>query len=136
MNIFSRFTGFAVVVVVAGFAAGSGHWAAVAQAQPSQAAATTTAAASTVTAAGITLRSVSVTLPGSDRMFPGDADAEAINNNCLACHSAGMVLNQPNLTRAVWQQEVEKMRGQYKAPVDETDVPAIVAYLASHKGVK
>jgi hypothetical protein len=47
-----------------------------------------------------------------------------------------MVLNQPNLTRADWQQEVEKMRTLYKAPVDEADEPAIVAYLASHKGTK
>jgi hypothetical protein len=93
-----------------------------------------TPAPSSVTAAGITLRSVSVELPSSDRMFSGDKDAEAINNNCLACHSAGMVLTQPALTRTAWQQEVEKMRGQYKAPVDEADVPAIVAYLASHKG--
>jgi hypothetical protein len=132
MHIFTRFTGFAAVVVVTGFAAGLGHWVAVARAQPP----TTAAAASTVTAAGVTLHSVSVEWPGSDRMFPGGADAEAINNNCMACHSAGMVLNQPNLTRAAWQQEVEKMRAQYKAPVDEKDVPAIVAYLASHKGVK
>jgi hypothetical protein len=119
----------AAVVALAGLAAGSGS--AAAQAQPSK-----TAAASTVTAAGVTLHSVSVELPNSDRMFPGGADAEAINNNCMACHSAGMVLNQPNLTRTAWQQEVEKMRAQYKAPVDEKDVPAIVAYLASHKGVK
>ena len=130
MHGFIRLTAFAVVVVVTGFAAGPGYRVAVAQAQPSR------TAVSTVTAAGVTLRSVSVEWPNSDRMFPGDADAEAINNNCLACHSVGMVLNQPNLTRVAWQQEVEKMRGQYKAPVDEKDVPAIVAYLESHKGVK
>lgn len=96
-----------------------------------------TAAPSTVAAAGvITLRSVSVDLPSSDRMFPGGADAAAINNNCLTCHSAGMILNQPSLSRTVWQQEVEKMRAQYKAPVAEADVPAIVAYLVEHKGMK
>ena len=39
-------------------------------------------------------------------------------------------------TKADLQQEVEKMRAQYKAPVAESDVPAIVAYLADHKGVK
>jgi hypothetical protein len=66
-------------------------------------------------------------------MFPGN-DADAINSNCLACHSAGMVLQQPALSRTAWQQEVEKMRSQYKAPVQESDVPAIVAYLAAHKG--
>jgi hypothetical protein len=101
-----------------------------ARAQQSQPA----AAPSTVSAAGITLHSVSIEFPNSDRMFPGGGDADAINNNCLACHSAGMVLNQPALTRSAWQQEVEKMRGQYKAPLDPADVPAIVAYLAAHKG--
>jgi hypothetical protein len=93
-------------------------------------------APSTVTAAGITLQSVTIELPSSDRLFPGDASAEAINNNCLACHSAGMVLNQPNLARAAWQAEVEKMRAQYKAPVDPADVPGIVAWLADHKGAR
>jgi hypothetical protein len=82
------------------------------------------------------LHSVSIELPASDRMFPGGSAADAINNNCLACHSAGMVFNQPNLTQAAWHAEVEKMRAQYKAPVDEHDVPAIVAWLASHKGAK
>jgi hypothetical protein len=84
-----------------------------------------------VTAAGITLRSVSVDLPDGDRSFPGGAAADAVNNNCLACHSAGMVLTQPRLSRAQWQAEVDKMRGTYKAPIDAADVPAIVDYLAN-----
>jgi hypothetical protein len=66
-------------------------------------------------------------------MFPGDTMADAINNNCLACHSAGMVLTQPALPRAEWQSEVEKMRSTYKAPVEESDVPAIVDYLVALK---
>lgn len=87
----------------------------------------------TVTAAGVTLRSVRFDFPASDRMFPGN-DADAINNNCLACHSAGMVLTQPRLPRDTWQLEVEKMRSQFKAPVAIEDVPVIVAYLANHHG--
>jgi hypothetical protein len=94
------------------------------------------AAPSTVSAAGITLQSVSVDLPNSDRTFSGGAEADAINNNCLTCHSVGMVLNQPALTRSAWQQEVDKMRAQYKAPLNEADLPAIVAYLAAHKGAQ
>jgi cytochrome c5 len=86
------------------------------------------AAPSMATGGGVTLHSVSTNFPDSDRLFPG-AGADAINNNCLACHSAGMVLTQPRLSRADWQAEVEKMRNVYKAPVDATDVPAIVAYL-------
>jgi hypothetical protein len=102
-------------------------------AQPAAAPAASTA--STVTGGGVTLHSVSTNFPDSDRLFPGPA-ADAINNNCLACHSAGMVLTQPRLSRADWQAEVEKMRSFYKAPVDATDVPAIVDYLVGLSSTK
>jgi hypothetical protein len=85
--------------------------------------------------AGVTLQSVNVTLPTGDRMFPGGAAADAINNNCVSCHSAGMVLNQPSLSRADWQGEVNKMRNVYKAPVADDDAAAIVDYLAKTKGL-
>jgi cytochrome c5 len=49
------------------------------------------------------LKSVSVELPTSDITFPGGAAADAINANCLSCHSAGMVLTQPNLAKAAWR---------------------------------
>jgi hypothetical protein len=90
-------------------------------------------AVGTVATAGVTLHSVKVSLPPGAEQFPG-ADAEAINNNCLACHSPSMVLTQPALTRETWQKEVDKMRQQFKAPVVETDIPAIVAWLTAHKG--
>ncbi len=86
-----------------------------------------------VTAGGVTLHSVSVALPPGDRLFPG-ADAQAINENCLACHSAGMILYQPAMTRAGWQAEVAKMQKTYKAPIVEADIPAIVDYLVRTKG--
>lgn len=91
-------------------------------------------APTTVTAAGITLTSVSVVSPGGAELFPGGAAAQATNASCLICHSADMVLNQPNLTTAAWQGEVIKMIHSYKAPISETDVPAIVNYLTSIKG--
>lgn len=84
----------------------------------------------------MTLKSASIDLPNGDRMFSGGAQAEAINNNCLACHSAGMVLNQPALPKAAWDTEVHKMINVYKAPVAKEDVPAIVDYLAATKGAK
>jgi cytochrome c553 len=80
----------------------------------------------------ITLKSVTVDLPDSDRTFLGPG-SDAINNNCLACHSADMVLNQPALPKSVWQAEVTKMIQNYKAPVSEEDVAAIVDYLAHMK---
>jgi cytochrome c553 len=82
------------------------------------------------------LESVSVDLPPGDDMFPNGPGADAMNNNCLACHSADMVLNQPALPRAQWHAEVDKMLTAYKAPIDPKDVDAIVDYLASVKGVK
>jgi cytochrome c5 len=87
----------------------------------------------TVTAAGVTLTSESVVFPSSAELFPGGADAQVVNANCLACHSVGMVLNQPALSKAAWQAEVTKMIKLYKAPISETNVPAIVDYLANMK---
>jgi hypothetical protein len=95
--------------------------------------AATAAALNAVSGGGTTLRSVNVEFPDPGRLFPGGDRAEAINNNCLACHSAGMVLTQPYLSRAEWQSEVDKMRNIYKAPIAAEDVAAIVDYLASRE---
>lgn len=86
--------------------------------------------------APLTLKSVDVTLPDSDRALPNGHGLEEVQNNCLACHSAGMILNQPAMAKAAWAAEVAKMRNVYKAPVDAKDVPDIVEYLASVKGPK
>jgi cytochrome c553 len=92
-------------------------------------------APSIVAGNGVTLRSVNVSFPNSDSTFPGGAGADAINNDCLICHSAGMVLDQASLSRAAWQAEVEKMRNDFKAPFAAEDAPAIVDYLANLKSV-
>jgi len=81
----------------------------------------------------ISLTSVNVNLPYGALKFPGGHEADATNRNCLICHSAGMVLNQPVLSRPQWQAEVDKMRAAYKAPIDAKDVGAIVDYLVSIK---
>jgi hypothetical protein len=87
-------------------------------------------------AAPFELKSVTLDLPDSDRTFPAGPGADAINNNCLACHSAGMVLNQPALSKEAWTAEVNKMINAYKAPVAPEDVGAIVDYLARTQGTK
>jgi hypothetical protein len=84
----------------------------------------------------LSLKSVSVDLPPGDDMFPNGPHADAVNNNCLGCHSADMVLNQPALPTAQWQAEIDKMRTAYKAPIDAQDVDAILDYLVSVKGEK
>ena len=91
------------------------------------------AAPAVAEAGGIKLRSVGFDLPASSRAFPDGPGAELVTNNCQSCHSPGMILNQPALTRAEWTGEVNKMLHTYKAPVAEEDVGAIVTYLASLK---
>jgi cytochrome c553 len=91
-------------------------------------------AASVVAEGGVTLHSVSVSFPRSERTLPG-AGAETINNDCLICHSAGMVLDQVTLSRAEWQDIVDQMRSDFKAPFAAGDTAAIVDYLANLKNV-
>lgn len=79
------------------------------------------------------LKSLEVQLPQSPTTFPGGDKAEAINNNCLTCHSTEMVLTQPMLSKDEWGKEVAKMKKVYGAPVQEQDVAAIVDYLAALK---
>jgi cytochrome c5 len=84
----------------------------------------------------IVLKSVNVTLPESTTQFPEGAGADTANANCLACHSVGMVMNQPTMPKAAWEAEVNKMRNVYKAPVDASSVAEITDYLTSIKGPK
>jgi hypothetical protein len=79
-------------------------------------------------ASPVELKSVKVDLPDSDRMFPGPG-ADAINNNCLACHSAGMVLNQPELSKQAWAAEVSKMINAYSRR--RMSAPSSIIWLAS-----
>jgi mono/diheme cytochrome c family protein len=69
-------------------------------------------------------------------MFPAGTAADVVTNNCTACHSPGMILNQPPLTATQWRAEVTHMRRDFKAPIAEDDVAAIVAYLSATKDVK
>jgi len=87
-----------------------------------------------VDAAPLTLKSASVELPDSSRAFPPGPNVDLVAANCTGCHSSGMILNQPSLSRTAWEGEVKKMVSVYKAPVEASDVPAIVAYLAAAKG--
>ena len=96
------------------------------------------AATSSVSAGAtrIELKNTKVDLPESDRMFPDGQGSDAINNNCVACHSAEMVLNQPAMSREAWTSEVKKMINNYKAPIAPEDVGAIIEYLVGLKGTK
>ena len=76
-----------------------------------------------------------VDLPFGDAAFPDGPGGKAINDNCLACHSADHVMNQPSLSRESWEEVVKKMVRAYKAPIDAEDQEKIVDYLAATKGL-
>ena len=64
--------------------------------------------------------------------LPGYAKAQA---SCVACHSAEYMLYQPpNAARPYWDTMVKRMKGVFKAPIDDADMPAIVDYLAKTYG--
>jgi len=77
---------------------------------------------------------ISYTLPDETAAFRPGPNLEAAQNNCTACHSADYIKTQPEgpkFKKDFWQAEVTKMIKLYGAPIDESDVPKIVDYLAS-----
>ncbi|MFM7348257.1 MAG: cytochrome c [Erythrobacter sp.] len=72
---------------------------------------------------------VSITLPDDPNVLPEGPGREVVLENCTACHSATMLLQQPRIDRAKWEGLVTKMREVYKAPVDAQAVPQIVDYM-------
>jgi cytochrome c553 len=117
-----------ILLAIVTRAPGTPHPALAAEASP-------VAPATAVAVGGVTLRSVSTNFPRSEATFPGGAGADAINNDCLICHSAGMVLDQASLSRAGWQGIVDQMHNDFKAPFAAKDGRAIVDYLVSLKNV-
>jgi len=54
---------------------------------------------------------------------------------CSICHSADYVATQPpNLTRAAWTAEVNKMKKVYGAPIADEDVETLADYLVTQYG--
>jgi mono/diheme cytochrome c family protein len=83
-----------------------------------------------------TLKSLKLDVPTSDATVPPGPGADAVNNNCLACHSADHLMSQPSLPKDTWDEVVHKMITAYKAPISPEDATAIVDYLARTKGTK
>jgi len=88
-------------------------------------------ALATATMAAPAFKPLSVELPPDVAAFPDGPNVAVVNRNCLACHSADMVLDQPRFPRATWAAEVTKMRNVYKAPITDADAALIVDYLAA-----
>lgn len=83
-----------------------------------------------VAAGGVTLASARIVLPDDAESLPPGPHADLVTQRCTACHSAGMMLTQPPLSREQWQATVTKMREVYKAPIEPGEEPHIIAYLS------
>lgn len=59
---------------------------------------------------------------------------DAVQANCLTCHSFGYILNQGKQSRSFWKEKVLKMVDAFKAPIGETDQELITAYLFEQYG--
>jgi hypothetical protein len=90
--------------------------------------ATNSTSATSTGASGWHWSNLSVALPTSETSFPPGNGAE-LTPQCLICHSAGMVLRQPPLTRDQWVGEINKMRSAYGAPLPADQVDRLADYL-------
>ena len=59
---------------------------------------------------------------------------EAVQANCLMCHSFGYVLNQGPQSRVFWAKKIDKMITHFKAPMSDDDVKIITNYLYTYYG--
>jgi hypothetical protein len=77
-----------------------------------------------------------IELPPGDDVLPDRLGAEAVDRNCLSCHSTETILNQPALSRDIWKAEIDKMRTDFNAQISPDVDEAILAYLTSINGVR
>ena len=59
---------------------------------------------------------------------------DAVQANCLTCHSFGYVLNQGYQSEAFWSGKVVKMITHFKAPISAEDSKTVIQYLTKHYG--
>jgi mono/diheme cytochrome c family protein len=79
---------------------------------------------------------VSITLPPDARSFGAGMGQSVAQANCTICHAADYVYMQPPLTDVQWRAEVMKMKTAYGAPLDDSAVDTLVAYLVGQNGKK
>ncbi|UCM99320.1 sulfite:cytochrome C oxidoreductase subunit B [Sulfurimonas sp. SWIR-19] len=59
---------------------------------------------------------------------------DAVQANCLMCHSFGYILNQGPQSREFWHKKIEKMIVHFKAPITKEDEKIVTDYLFKHYG--
>jgi len=58
----------------------------------------------------------------------------AVQANCLMCHSFGYVLNMGPQPKAFWAEKIHKMIHAFKAPIAKEDQKIILDYLYENYG--
>ncbi|WP_017670814.1 hypothetical protein [Blastomonas sp. AAP53] len=85
---------------------------------------------------GMSMEPVSYQLP--EETVPealADAGAEAVVNNCSACHSLEYITTQPpGMGEKFWHDEVTKMVKVYSAPIEPDQVEVIAKILNDRFG--
>jgi hypothetical protein len=81
-------------------------------------------------------QTATIELPPGDDVLPDRLNAEAVDRNCLLCHSTETILNQPALSRDVWKAEIDKMRNDFNAQISPDADEAILAYLTAINGAR
>ncbi len=59
---------------------------------------------------------------------------DAVQANCLTCHSFGYILNQGPQSHEFWNEKVVKMIKAFKAPITDGDANTITEYLFTYYG--
>ena len=59
---------------------------------------------------------------------------DAVQANCLMCHSFGYIINQGPQSRDFWAKKVQKMITHFKAPMIDEDIETVTDYLFKHYG--
>ena len=80
---------------------------------------------------------MATTAPDLDNVMvvlPKAPGSKTFNMNCVICHSASYIQNQPNLSEKAWTAIVTKMQKTFGAPVPDSSIKEIVQYLVTIKG--
>jgi len=59
---------------------------------------------------------------------------DAVQANCLMCHSFGYIINQGPQSREFWSKKIDKMITHFKAPIMKADAETVTNYLFKHYG--
>ncbi|OOY14420.1 hypothetical protein [Thioclava sp. DLFJ4-1] len=78
--------------------------------------------------------SKTIELPHLQPILPPGPGLEAVEVNCVVCHSPRLITDQPDFSREQWAEIVHKMVGTFGAHVTADDQDLIIDYLTFIKG--